>query len=140
MRQAESVLLEPWYSFTAEADAALAGRILSDIPLLWAAGMKAPVTSRDGRVAVTVHACGTDAGLCPGGADRWARDRARLSLAFGRHIIPVPAQQQYWPNKPALTGEDVENTPSRFVFATTEAGYPKIQMERGHRQMHIQLK
>ena len=54
--QAESVLLEPWYSFTAEADAALAGLILSDIPRM-GGRYEAPVTGRNGRVAVT--------GTCP---------------------------------------------------------------------------
>ena len=138
LMQAESVLLEPWYSFTAEADAALAGRILSDIPRM-GGRYEAPVTGRDGRVAVT--------GTCPvAQMQAYAREltalgkgRAQLSLAFEAYHPCTPAQQQHLAE---LTGydteRDVENTPDS-VFCSHGAGYP-VKWNEAPAQMHIQLK
>ena len=122
LMQAESVLLEPWYSFTAEADAALAGRILSDIPRM-GGRYEAPVTGRDGRVAVT--------GTCPvAQMQAYAREltalgkgRAQLSLAFEAYHPCTPAQQQHLAEQTGYDPErDVENTPDS-VFCSHGAGY-----------------
>ena len=138
LMQAESVLLEPWYSFTAEADAALAGRILSDIPRM-GGRYEAPVTGRDGRVAVT--------GTCPvAQMQAYAREltalgkgRAQLSLAFEAYHPCTPAQQQYLAEQTGYDPErDVENTPDS-VFCSHGAGYP-VKWNEAPAQMHIQLK
>lgn len=96
LMQAESVLLEPWYSFTAEADAALAGRILSDIPRM-GGRYEAPVTGRNGRVAVT--------GTCPvaqmqamPGADR-AGQGAGAAFAGVRGISSLYARTAAAPGR-----------------------------------------
>lgn len=136
--QAESVLLEPWYSFTAEADAALAGRILSDIPRM-GGRYEAPVTGRNGRVAVT--------GTCPvAQMQAYAREltalgkgRAQLSLAFEAYHPCTPAQQQHLAEQTGYDPErDVENTPDS-VFCSHGAGYP-VKWNEAPAQMHIQLK
>ena len=138
LMQAESVLLEPWYSFTAEADAALAGRILSDIPRM-GGRYEAPVTGRDGRVAVT--------GTCPvAQMQAYAREltalgkgRAQLSLAFEAYHPCTPAQQQHLAEQTGYDPErDVENTPDS-VFCSHGAGYP-VKWNEAPAQMHIQLK
>ena len=138
LMQAESVLLEPWYSFTAEADAALAGRILSDIPRM-GGRYEAPVTGRDGRVAVT--------GTCPvAQMQAYAREltalgkgRTQLSLAFEAYHPCTPAQQQYLVEQTGYDPErDVENTPDS-VFCSHGAGYP-VKWNEAPAQMHIQLK
>ena len=118
------MLLEPWYSFTAEADAALAGRILSDIPRM-GGRYEAPVTGRDGRVAVT--------GTCPvAQMQAYAREltalgkgRAQLSLAFEAYHPCTPAQQQHLAEQTGYDPErDVENTPDSGVLQPTERGIP----------------
>ena len=138
LMQAESVLLEPWYSFTAEADAALAGRILSDIPRM-GGRYEAPVTGRNGRVAVT--------GTCPvAQMQAYAREltalgkgRAQLSLAFEAYHPCTPAQQQHLAEQTGYDPErDVENTPDS-VFCSHGAGYP-VKWNEAPAQMHIQLK
>ena len=138
LMQAESVLLEPWYSFTAEADAALAGRILSDIPRM-GGRYEAPVTGRNGRVAVT--------GTCPvAQMQAYAREltalgkgRTQLSLAFEAYHPCTPAQQQYLAEQTGYDPErDVENTPDS-VFCSHGAGYP-VKWNEAPAQMHIQLK
>ena len=138
LMQAESVLLEPWYSFTAEADAALAGRILSDIPRM-GGRYEAPVTGRNGRVAVT--------GTCPvAQMQAYAREltalgkgRAQLSLAFEAYHPCTPAQQQHLAEQTGYDLErDVENTPDS-VFCSHGAGYP-VKWNEAPAQMHIQLK
>lgn len=137
LMQAESVLLEPWYSFTAEADAALAGRILSDIPRM-GGRYEAPVTGRDGRVAVT--------GTCPvAQMQAYAREltalgkgRAQLSLAFEAYHPCTPAQQHLAEQTGYDPERDVENTPDS-VFCSHGAGYP-VKWNEAPAQMHIQLK
>ena len=120
LMRAESVLLEPYYAFTIQADLSLAGRILSDLQRMNSV-CKPPVTDEkqfivNGQAPV---ACLMD---YPQEFAALTKGRGKLSLNFGgyepcHNAEAVIEEKGYEPER------DLSNTPDS-VFCSHGAGYP----------------
>ena len=135
LMRAESVLLEPYYAFTIQADLSLAGRILSDLQRMNSV-CEPPVTDEkqiivNGRAPV---ACLMD---YPQEFAALTKGRGKLSLNFGgyepcHNAEAVIEEKRYEPEC------DLANTPDS-VFCSHGAGYP-VKWYEAEAHMHIKMK
>ena len=134
LMQAESVLLEPYYSFFIQADLSLAGRILSDLQRMNGT-CNSPVMDQN-QILITGRApvaCMMD---YPQEFAALTKGRGKISLRFDgyepcHNTQDVIDQKEYNPER------DLLNTPDS-VFCSHGAGYP-VKWYDAKSHMHIKL-
>lgn len=135
LMRAESVLLEPYYAFTIQADLSLAGRILSDLQRM--NSVCEPPNADENLVTVNGRApvaCLMD---YPQEFAVLTKGRGKLSLKFDGYepcynAKAVIEEKGYEPER------DLANTPDS-VFCSHGAGYP-VKWYEAEAHMHIKMK
>lgn len=132
LMQAQSVLLEPWYTFIAEVDFALSGRVLSDIQRMH--GTCEPPQVVNGLALLRGTAPVSELMSYPAELIAFTKGQGSISLAFSGYR-PCHNAQQVVEQAAYAPERDVENTPDS-VFCSHGAGYPVKWQEAGA-HMHL---
>ena len=132
LMQAQSVLLEPWYAFTAEVDFALSGRVISDIQRMH--GTCEPPEETNGHALLRGFAPVSELMSYPAELTAFTKGQGSISLSFCgyepcHNAQQVVEQAAYEPER------DVENTPDS-VFCSHGAGYP-VKWREASAHMHL---